>query len=83
MIGIHVRLPEALARDLRAVAKSGGREARFVQVIVRAMQRVARRSDSAPEQRARHYQRCGYRWISTCRRYYHNGEDGLAIEKQL
>ncbi|MCL6511711.1 MAG: GNAT family N-acetyltransferase [Anaerolineae bacterium] len=29
------------------------------------------------------YQRCGYRWVSTYRRYYHDGEDGLVMEKQV
>ena len=51
------------------------------------MQHVARRSDSAPEQRARHYQRCSDRWISAYRRDYHDGEhdgeDELMMEKQL
>jgi ribosomal protein S18 acetylase RimI-like enzyme len=27
------------------------------------------------------YERCGYVWVSTYRRYYHDGEDGLVMEK--
>ncbi len=83
LVGVPVRFPDALARVLHAAAESGGREALFVQVIARAMLHVAHRSDSAPEQRARHEQRCGYRWISTYRRDYHDGEDELVMEKQL
>lgn len=29
------------------------------------------------------YERCGYAWVNTYRRYYHDGEDGLVMEKQL
>ena len=29
------------------------------------------------------YDRCGYRWVSTVRGYYHDGEDGLIMEKNL
>jgi len=29
------------------------------------------------------YHRCGYRWIDTYRGHYHDGEDGLLMEKQL
>jgi ribosomal protein S18 acetylase RimI-like enzyme len=29
------------------------------------------------------YDRCGYRWVSTIRGYYHDGEDGLIMEKNL
>ncbi|MBO9345211.1 MAG: GNAT family N-acetyltransferase [Chloroflexi bacterium] len=29
------------------------------------------------------YHRCGYRWIDTYRHYYHDGEDGLVMEKRL
>jgi ribosomal-protein-alanine N-acetyltransferase len=29
------------------------------------------------------YDRCGYKWVSTIRRYYHDGEDGLIMEKDL
>jgi ribosomal-protein-alanine N-acetyltransferase len=29
------------------------------------------------------YERCGYTWVSTYRRYYHDGEDGLVMEKVL
>jgi ribosomal-protein-alanine N-acetyltransferase len=29
------------------------------------------------------YERCGYRWVSTVRGYYHDGEDGLIMEKNL
>ncbi|MCS7055229.1 MAG: GNAT family N-acetyltransferase [Thermoflexales bacterium] len=29
------------------------------------------------------YERCGYVWVNTFRRYYHDGEDGLVMEKQL
>ena len=83
LVEVPIRCPEALVRDLRTAAESGGREALFVKAIARAMQHVAHQADSAPEQRTRYYQRCGYRWISTYRCYYHNGEDGLAIEKQL
>ncbi len=28
------------------------------------------------------YHRCGYRWIDTYRGYYHDGEDGLLMEKR-
>ncbi len=35
-------------------------------------------------QRAIHlYERCGYVWVNTYRRYYHDGEDGLVMEKHL
>jgi ribosomal protein S18 acetylase RimI-like enzyme len=27
------------------------------------------------------YERCGYKWTNTYRRYYHDGEDGLVMEK--
>jgi len=83
LVGVPVRLPDALARVLHATAESGGREALFAQAIARAMQRIAHLADNAPEQSARHYQRCGYRWISTYRRYDHDSEDGLVMEKQL
>ena len=29
------------------------------------------------------YTRCGYRWVTTSRRYYFDGEDGLIMEKEL
>jgi ribosomal-protein-alanine N-acetyltransferase len=29
------------------------------------------------------YERCGYTWVNTYRRYYHDGEDGLVMEKML
>ena len=29
------------------------------------------------------YERCGYTWVNTYRRYYHDGEDGLVMEKCL
>ncbi|MFC1464140.1 MAG: GNAT family N-acetyltransferase [Candidatus Brachytrichaceae bacterium NZ_4S206] len=29
------------------------------------------------------YERCGYAWVNTYRRYYHDGEDGLVMEKRL
>jgi ribosomal-protein-alanine N-acetyltransferase len=29
------------------------------------------------------YERTGYTWVSTYRRYYHDGEDGLVMEKVL
>lgn len=29
------------------------------------------------------YERCGYAWVSTYRRYYHDGEDGLVMEKAI
>jgi ribosomal-protein-alanine N-acetyltransferase len=29
------------------------------------------------------YERTGYTWVSTYRRYYHDGEDGLVMEKIL
>jgi ribosomal protein S18 acetylase RimI-like enzyme len=29
------------------------------------------------------YERCGYIWVNTYRRYYHDGEDGLVMEKRL
>lgn len=29
------------------------------------------------------YDRCGYKWVSTMRGYYHDGEDGLIMEKNL
>ncbi|MCL4506531.1 MAG: GNAT family N-acetyltransferase [Chloroflexi bacterium] len=29
------------------------------------------------------YEHAGYRWISTLRAYYHDGEDGLIMEKDL
>lgn len=29
------------------------------------------------------YERTGYQWVSTYRRYYHDGEDGLVMEKIL
>jgi ribosomal protein S18 acetylase RimI-like enzyme len=29
------------------------------------------------------YERCGYRWMNTFRRYYHDGEDGLVMEKVM
>ena len=29
------------------------------------------------------YERCGYKWVSTIRGYYHDGEDGLIMEKNL
>ncbi|MCS7060931.1 MAG: GNAT family N-acetyltransferase [Anaerolineae bacterium] len=29
------------------------------------------------------YTRCGYRWVTTSRHYYHDGEDGLIMEKEL
>jgi ribosomal-protein-alanine N-acetyltransferase len=29
------------------------------------------------------YERTGYKWVSTYRRYYHDGEDGLVMEKIL
>jgi ribosomal-protein-alanine N-acetyltransferase len=29
------------------------------------------------------YDRCGYVWVSTIRGYYHDGEDGLVMEKSL
>ena len=29
------------------------------------------------------YERCGYKWVNTYRRYYHDGEDGLVMEKDL
>ena len=29
------------------------------------------------------YRRCGYQWIGTYRAYYHDGEDGLIMEKNL
>ena len=29
------------------------------------------------------YERCGYKWVNTYRRYYHDGEDGLVMEKIL
>lgn len=29
------------------------------------------------------YERCGYKWMNTYRRYYHDGEDGLVMEKVL
>lgn len=29
------------------------------------------------------YERCGYAWVNTYRRYYHDGEDGLVMEKCL
>lgn len=28
------------------------------------------------------YERCGYVWVNTYRRYYHDGEDGLVMEKR-
>jgi len=41
LVEVPVRLPEALARALRAAAESGGREALFAQAIARAMQLAA------------------------------------------
>lgn len=29
------------------------------------------------------YERCGYVWVNTYHRYYHDGEDGLVMEKRL
>lgn len=29
------------------------------------------------------YRRIGYQWVGTCRNYYHDGEDGLIMEKNL
>ena len=29
------------------------------------------------------YDHCGYKWVSTIRGYYHDGEDGLIMEKNL
>lgn len=29
------------------------------------------------------YERCGYRWVNTYHRYYHDGEDGLVMEKRI
>jgi ribosomal-protein-alanine N-acetyltransferase len=29
------------------------------------------------------YDHCGYTWVSTVRGYYHDGEDGLIMEKNL
>jgi ribosomal-protein-alanine N-acetyltransferase len=29
------------------------------------------------------YERCGYTWTNTFRRYYRDGEDGLVMEKDL
>jgi len=29
------------------------------------------------------YHRCGYRWVDTYRSYYHDGEDGLLMEKRM
>jgi ribosomal protein S18 acetylase RimI-like enzyme len=29
------------------------------------------------------YDRCGYQWVNTMRHYYHDGEDGLVMEKNL
>jgi ribosomal protein S18 acetylase RimI-like enzyme len=29
------------------------------------------------------YERCGYKWVNTYRRYYHDGEDGLVMEKRV
>lgn len=29
------------------------------------------------------YTRCGYRWVTTSRGYYHDGEDGLIMEKEV
>ncbi len=29
------------------------------------------------------YERCGYRWVNTYRHYYHDGEDGLVMEKRM
>ncbi len=29
------------------------------------------------------YTRCGYRWVATSRGYYHDGEDGLIMEKEV
>lgn len=29
------------------------------------------------------YTRCGYRWVTTRRGYYHDGEDGLIMEKEM
>lgn len=29
------------------------------------------------------YTRCGYRWVTTSRGYYHDGEDGLIMEKEM
>ncbi len=29
------------------------------------------------------YEHCGYKWVNTYRRYYHDGEDGLVMEKVM
>jgi ribosomal protein S18 acetylase RimI-like enzyme len=40
---------------------------------------VRRRNERAIEL----YRRCGYQWVGTYRGYYHDGEDGLIMEKNL
>ena len=41
---------------------------------------TVRRSNA---QAIRLYDHCGYKWVSTIRGYYHDGEDGLIMEKNL
>jgi ribosomal protein S18 acetylase RimI-like enzyme len=31
----------------------------------------------------RMYESCGYQWVNTIRRYYHDGEDGLIMAKEV
>jgi ribosomal-protein-alanine N-acetyltransferase len=44
------------------------------------MKLTVRRSNTSA---IRLYDQCGYQWVSTIRGYYHDGEDGLIMKKDL
>jgi ribosomal-protein-alanine N-acetyltransferase len=71
-------LPRYRGRGIgRALLNSTERAMRLDVSYVRL---TVRRSNTTA---IRLYDYCGYRWISTVRGYYHDGEDGLIMEKNL
>ena len=53
---------------------------RAMRASVSLMKLTVRRSNARA---IKLYDHCGYQWVNTIRRYYHDGEDGLVMEKNL
>jgi ribosomal-protein-alanine N-acetyltransferase len=72
-IGVH---PDYTSRGIGAALLS---EAERALGSARVRLTVRRSNDRAISL----YKRCGYAWVSTYMRYYHDGEDGLVMEKAI
>lgn len=72
-IGVH---PDAQGRGIGAALLRAAEHALGVSCIKLTVRRSNARAIAL-------YERCGYRWLNTYHRYYHDGEDGLVMEKRI